>query len=222
MHQPTVLLTFLLFTAAVAGCVSSNRHTEELSRAPGATPTSSLNGEQDVSDRKILFSAYLELAVENPDSASRRIAGIAEKYGGYVNEIGTSRAVIRVASSQFDAAITAIAAIGKLRRKNVAGQDVTEEYQDYNIRLENAEKARSRYLELLEKAETVEEILQVERELERLNETIDLLKGKMARIGHLEAFSTISVELRERKKPGLLGYIGLGAYHAVKWLFIRN
>ena len=52
--------------------------------------------------------------------------------------------------------------------------------------------------------------------------TFDLLKGKMARIGHLEAYSTISVELRERKKPGLLGYIGLGVYHAVKWLFVRN
>ena len=60
------------------------------------------------------------------------------------------------------------------------------------------------------------------RELERLNETIGLLKGRMARLDHLEAYSTINVELRERKKPGLLGYIGLGAYHAVKWLFVRN
>ena len=152
----------------------------------------------------------------------QQIADIAEKYGGYVNEMGTYQATIRVESGQLDAAIADLATLGKLARKNIVGQDVTEAYQDYQIRLENAQKARDRYLELLNKAETVEEILKVERELERLNETIDLLKGKMARIEHLEAYSTITVALRERKKPGLLGYIGLGVYHAVKWLFVRN
>lgn len=173
-------------------------------------------------DRKVLFFAYLTLAVEHPDSAGQQVGRIAEQYNGYINEIGTYRAVIRVESEQLDAAIADITALGKLRHKNIVGQDVTEEYQDYHIRLENAERARNRYLELLNKAETVEEILKVEKELERLNETIDLLKGRMARLDHLEAFSTINVEWRERKKPGLLGYIGLGAYHAVKWLFVRN
>ena len=46
---------------------------------------------------------------------------------------------------------------------------------DLEIRLENAEKARNRYLELLDKAETVGEVLSVEKELERLNEKIDLI-----------------------------------------------
>jgi hypothetical protein len=62
----------------------------------------------------------------------------------------------------------------------------------------------------------------VEKELERLNETIELLKGEMNRINHLTAYSTISVYLKEKKKPGIIGYVGVGIYQAVKWLFVRN
>jgi len=218
-------LAGLLF-ASLSGCTSSKRYAEPLPPAPEQTEAAFAEGEtqarQGLPGRKTLLSAHLALTVENLDSANLQIVKIAEKHKGYVSEAGTYRTVIRVGSGQLDAAVADIAALGKLRRKNLLGQDVTEAYLDYQIRLENAQKARGRYLELLNKAQTVEEILKVERELERLNETIDLLKGKMARIDHLEEFSTITVELQERKKPGLLGYVGLGLYHAVKWLFVRN
>ncbi|MCB0550972.1 MAG: DUF4349 domain-containing protein [Phaeodactylibacter sp.] len=224
MQKFPTLLVFFLLLSALSGCTSSQRSAQgpALDRAGSRLSYEESTPQPTPSERKVLFSAYLALAVDNPDSTSRQIAMIAEKYNGYVNEIGTYQTIIRVESTQLDAAIAEIAALGKLHHKNITGQDVTEEYLDYEIRLENAERARNRYLELLGKAETVEEILKVERELERLNETIDLLKGKIARLDHLEAFSTINVELRKWKKPGLLGYIGLGVYHAVKWLFVRN
>ena len=82
--------------------------------------------------------------------------------------------------------------------------------------------ARKIYLELLKKAENVETALKVEKELERLNETIDLIKGKMNRINNLAEYSTIVINLKEKKKPGIIGYIGIGLYHSVKWLFVRN
>ncbi|MCB0586307.1 MAG: DUF4349 domain-containing protein [Phaeodactylibacter sp.] len=218
------LLLFLLLSAALTGCASSQRSARE--SVPGKAGSGfyyeESAQEHAQTDRKMHLFAYLALSVENPDSANQQIAKVAEKYKGYINEMGATRTVIRVESEQLNAAITEIAALGRLQRKNLKGQDVTETFLDYQIRLENAEKARGRYLELLNKAETVEEILKVERELERLNETIDLLKGKMARIEHLEAFSTITVAFQKRKKPGLLGYVGLGMYHAVKWLFVRN
>ena len=176
----------------------------------------------ETKERKIIYSSFLSLVVEKPDSTNVQIEKIAKKYGGYVNEIGTYRTIIRVKSTHLDDAIKDISALGKLKSKNMSGQDVTEEYWDYQIRLDNAEKARKKYLELLAKAENVEAAIKVEKELERLNETIDLLKGKMNRITHLSDFSTITVNLKERKKPGLIGYIGIGLYHAVKWLFVRN
>ncbi|MBU1718111.1 MAG: DUF4349 domain-containing protein, partial [Bacteroidetes bacterium] len=94
--------------------------------------------------------------------------------------------------------------------------------QDLNIRLENAEKARNRYLELLKLAATVEETLKVEKELERLNTEIDLLKGKLNRYSHLVDFSTIDVYVKQRKQPGPLGYIIKYLYKGVKFLFVIN
>ncbi len=224
----TVLL-FIALSVLALSCSSSRNRAEAYPAGPDEILVGTAEGgpgkarpNQSQTDRKVLFSAYLLLVVEHPDTANRAIEQIAEKYKGYVNELGTYRSVIRVESGMLEAAITDIATLGKVQRRSMLGQDVTEEYLDYQIRLENAQKARDRYLELLNKAQTVEEILKVEKELERLNETIDLLKGRMNRIDHLAEYSTITIELKEKKKPGLLGYIGLGLYHAVKWLFVRN
>jgi hypothetical protein len=172
--------------------------------------------------KKVLFSANLYLTVENPDAANINIEKIAKNYNGYAKETGTYRTIIRVESKHLKNAIKDISELGKLRRKSINGQDVTESYLDYQIRLENAEKSRKKYLELLAKAENVATTLQVEKELERISEKIDLLKGKMKRINHLSDFSTITIYLKEKKKPGILGYIGVGLYRSVKWLFVRN
>jgi hypothetical protein len=88
--------------------------------------------------------------------------------------------------------------------------------------LDNSEKARTRYLALLAKAEDVQAALLVEKELERLNGTIELMKGKMNRMEHLVDYSTITIYISEKKKPGVIGYIGIGIFKAVKWLFVRN
>lgn len=173
-------------------------------------------------ERRILFSALLSMAVENPDSANVSLTTIAGKYHGYVNQLGTFQTIIRVRSEYFNQAMEEIEMLGNIQRRSIRGQDVTEDYFDYQIRLENAEKTRQRYLVLLNRANTVEEALKVERELERINENIDLLKGRISRIDHLHEYSTITIQLSERKKPGILGYVGLGLYHSVKWLFVRN
>ncbi|NQY11307.1 MAG: DUF4349 domain-containing protein [Flavobacteriales bacterium] len=175
-----------------------------------------------VIEKKMIYRASLSLIVENPDSTNVYIEKVAEKYKGYVNKIGTDQTIIRVKSGNLDAAVKDISELGKVERKTKTGEDVTEDYLDFKIRLENAEMARKRYLELLKKAENVETALKVEKELERLNETIDLIKGKMNRINNLAEYSTIVINLKEKKKPGIIGYIGIGLYHSVKWLFVRN
>ena len=176
----------------------------------------------DISDQYIIYTSTINLTVNQPDSANVQLAKIASKYRGYLNESGTSQTILRVDSQSLDSALVDIEALGEVAYKNVQGRDVGEEYADYAIRLDNAEKARSRYLELLARAETVEAALLVEKELERLNGTIELMKGKMTRIDHLVDYSTITVSLKEKKKPGVIGYVAVGCYKGIKWLFVRN
>jgi hypothetical protein len=101
-------------------------------------------------------------------------------------------------------------------------EDVTEKYMDMGIRLDNAKKARVRYLELLARAENVEAALKVEKELERLNGEIDVIEGKLKFWDHRFEYSIIQISYTEKKKLGILGWVGLGLYQTVKWLFIRG
>lgn len=218
----TVLLKFsllILFCSMTIGCATSGQYSLQEAVIDFEEPP--ITSGTDFT-RKILFSGFITISVSEPEQANDRIKEIAEQFEGYVNRIGTTRSEIRVKSQHFESAIDQISKLGKVQSKNMVGEDVTDNYLDYQIRLDNARQARERYLQLLENAENVEAALKVERELERLNETIDLLTGRMNRIDHLSEYSTITINIREEIKPGVLGYVVLGLYNSVKWLFVRN
>ena len=225
----TTLLILSLFTGLIfTSCVTQRSASYAYEGGPVGGVYLEQNNElfeqgvRTESNKKIIFSSSVYLTVEHPDTAIVRLTNIAQKHKGYVQESGTTKCVIRIPNDSKTAADGEIEACGKVTYKNTTGEDVSEQYADFFIRLDNAKKARMRYLELLEKAQTVAEALLVEKELERLNETIDLLEGKMNRIDHLSTYSTITIFLKEKKKPGIIGYIGIGIYHSVKWLFVRN
>lgn len=172
--------------------------------------------------RILIYSASVTLEVKNPDSTNHQLGVIAQKYDGYVLNLTNKSSSIRVKTTALNEAISDIANLGKVKDKKITGQDLTEQYTDLNVRLENANNARKRYLELMEKAENVEAALKIEKELERLNGEIDMLKGKINKLEHLSEFSTIVIQMEDKVKPGVLGYIGIGLYKSIKWLFVRN
>lgn len=221
MKNIKLLLLFPLFLLLINSC--GMEKSAAYAYGDGGNFGGSFEGkERQIIEKKVIYSTTIDLTVKVPDTASVQIGNIAKKYNGYVQQSGTTSCVIRVEEKFYKAAIDEISLLGRVESKNSYGEDVTAQYSDYAIRLENAEKARARYLELLAKAENVEAALHVERELERLNETIELMKGQMNRIDHLSSYSTITVYLKEKKKPGIIGYVGIGLYRAVKWLFVRN
>jgi hypothetical protein len=172
------------------------------------------------SERKIIHETKVRLLVKNPDTSNAEITKIADKYKGYVVLSGNQSTQIRVEVSSMNEAIEDISKLGKVLDKTIRGKDVSDEYLDNEIRLENAERARKRYLELLEKAQTVSEGILVEKELERLNGEIDGLKGRLKNMDHLSEYATIDVRLQEKKILGPLGLISVGIYKVVKLLFV--
>lgn len=191
--------------------------------------TSSLSGLENLKNpqtpkekRKILYAANMEIVSPLPDSINPQLEHIAEKYGGYIGYLSTRQTTIRIKSQEFENVIVEIEKLGKITRKNIVGNDVTEEYWDAQIRLDNALETRKRYIELLKMAKNVEEAILVERELARVSENIDLLKGKLNKLDNLEEFATITITIREKAKLGLIGYVGVGLYKTIKWFFVRN
>lgn len=171
--------------------------------------------------RVVIFNANLTMKVENADTFNVRLTEIARQHEGYVVKLGSESSTFRVRAQHLNKALKALKGEGKIISKTVSGNDVTEVYHDYEIRLENLEKSRQRYLELLARAENVEATLKVEKELERVNGEMDSLKGKLQSMKHLADFSTITIDIEPRHKPGVVGYVFVGLYKGVRWLFVR-
>ncbi len=172
--------------------------------------------------RIIIFTANIDIETNTPDSVHHAVSNLAKKYKGYVLLSSNTKTSIRIPTSSLDDVLKDVETFGIVTNKNIKGSDVTSEYRDYEIRLDNAEKSRHRYLELLEMAESVQSALNVEKELERLNKELDLLKGELNRLSHLAKFSTIHVSTKPHITPGPLGYVLLGFYKVVEKLFVWN
>ena len=172
--------------------------------------------------RKVTYRASMELICKEPDSIPSQIQTLTKKYEGYLIRSGNSSITIKVKSEHLEAAMEEVSTMGKVRYSDMVGEDVTDRYFDLQIRLDNALKSRKRYLELLDKAQSVKEALLVEKELERLNGDIDRFKGQIASLDNNIAYSSLRITFFEKVKLGPLAYVGVGFYKGFKWLFVRN
>lgn len=184
---------------------------------------SDFNSKTEYSGPKMLvYNANIGITVKNSDTTISQITRIASEQKGYVVSKSNYRITIRIESEKLDGTIAQVSKLGKLTSKSVSTTDVSDNYADIKIRLDNAEKARTRYLELLAKAENVEAALKVEKELERLNTEIDQLRGQMIKMEHDVRFSTLTVNVNQKQKLGPLGYLFVGIGKGIGWLFVRG
>lgn len=175
--------------------------------------------------RKMIYEAQLNFEVDSIQPSKLLTEQIMNTYNGYLLQSNNNSMRIRVPSEDLKNVLADLKKIGKITYENIGGQDVTDNYYDIQLRLDNAEKTRNRYLELLEQAKDVSEILKVEKELERLNEKIESYKGTMKSYNQQIDYSLVTVYFQvkaDKVRPGPLGYIFVGVYKAVKWLFVWN
>ena len=76
-----------------------------------------------------------------------------------------------------------------------SSRDVTDEYVDLTSRLGNLQAAEAALLRLFDRAQTVEEALDVRRTLTDVQGEIEVLKGRIAFLEQTSAFSLVNVTL---------------------------
>jgi len=146
----------------------------------------------------LIYRATLTMAVFETRKVMDAIEALAKGTGGYLVARDDMVITIRVPANKFDAALDDIADKGDELHRQVEVSDVTEQFNDLNIELKNAEVVRERLVALLEKAHKVEEALAVEAELARLTDKIERIKGRLKLLRELVAFSTVTVRFEAR------------------------
>jgi len=175
------------------------------------------SGTSDI-DRKIVKTGYITLEVNDITEAIASVTRVAEELDGYVvssNESGDKditygRISIRVPSDRFDEAFDKLRKLAiKVTNKRTDSQDVTEEYTDLQAQLRNLEATEAQYLELLKKAEKVEDIVAVQRELSNVRGQIERVKGRILYLERTSDMALIDVNLQKTKPIGGIAWNAL-------------
>lgn len=127
-----------------------------------------------------------------------------------------------VPANNFEKCMASIKECGDVTYDSVYSKDVTAEYVDTKSRLDNLIKTRDKYKNLLEKAQTVEEILKVEKELARVQSEIDAKTAVFNALKNDVSQYEISVGIHRKEVKGPLGYLFSGIGYIAKKLFIWN
>lgn len=160
-------------------------------------------------DRKTITTVDMSLEVDDVPAAIEQIAATARASGGYVS--GSSVYVhaydqntwrdgyitVRVPEAGHPEFLEEVSKMGDVTSRSVSAQDVTEEYIDVTARLENLKRQEQRLHEVLNMSRTVEEVLSVEKEIERVRGEIDSLTGRLNYLNDRVEYSTISIRLTE-------------------------
>jgi hypothetical protein len=150
--------------------------------------------------RMLIYTGQVSMGVTDVEASIQATQKLAEEVGGYMLAIAGPSITIRVPAKQFFSVLERLKALGQILSKNVNAQDVTDEYVDLQLRLKNAEALRDRLVAILEKAASVKDTIEVERELNRVREDVERIKGRLAQLDKLIAYSTIEVSFTQRQQ----------------------
>jgi hypothetical protein len=159
--------------------------------------------------RKIIYTANVELVVEDFDSSQKALLQLVEENKGYTasSEVRGSPGnrrygtwTVRVPVANYRSFLNALDALGEPERNITDSRDVTEEYYDVEARLKNKRVEEDRLLEHLKNSTgKLEEILAVERELTRVRGEIEQAQGRLQVLANLTELTTVTVSFQEWK-----------------------
>lgn len=158
-------------------------------------------------ERKIIYTADIDLVVEDFQRMPEQVEALAKRFDGYVasstvtgspGSPRTGQWKLRVPVERYEELLAAARELGEVRRVSVDSQDVSEEYYDVEARIRNKKKEETRLLELLEDATgELKDILAVERELSRVREEIERVEGRLRVLKDLTSLTTITLTISE-------------------------
>lgn len=191
--------------AAESGAASTQVAALQEAVDDGEEATQEPNGPAQQQERMIIKNGAIMLMVDDADSALARVMQVAGDSDGYVissevygdDDTKSATVTIAVRADQFEAAMERLRGIAiEVLSESATGQDVTGEFVDLESRLRTLEATRARIQGFLDQAQTVEEALDVNRELTSIDEEIETVRGRMKYLSGRAAFSTITVQIR--------------------------
>ena len=194
--------------ASVRLAESARSGAEQLAPSSAVGPESQVLTEDF--DRKIVKTAELGLRAEAVRQGAAQAQQIAARFGGSVlssqiaQDDGSIYAdlVLSIPSPEFEKALDELRGLGKeVITDTVRGEDVTEELVDLQSRERNLLAAEQSLLELYDRAESVNDVLSIERELTNVRGQIEQVQGRIEYLDQRTALSQITLSIHPLSSP---------------------
>ena len=181
--------------------------------APGAVPKPAEAGGAEAEPtraKKIIRNAVMRFRVDDYGASRKAIDGLLVRFEGYLaseEEVRNSYSLentmaIRVPSRHFDALLGGLNGLAAhVEQKSITAQDVTEQFVDLEARLRAKREVERGFVRLLEKAQSVEGMLAVQKELRVVREEIEAVEGRLRFLGDKVDYSTVRLTFYQQLEP---------------------
>ncbi|MCX8531075.1 DUF4349 domain-containing protein [Chryseobacterium luquanense] len=177
--------------------------------------------ENNVIAKKIIKNGEIEIQVGDIRKAKNQTNEIVKKNNAYIQ---TERFIntdiderlfltIRVPHKNFDGLINSFSnGIGSVLSKSISSDDVTEEYTDVSIKLDNKKIYLEKYRDMLRSAKTTKDMLEIQENIRELEDEIDVSEGRLRFIDDRVNYSTLNLVLyKEKVRSSATSNIGFGS-----------
>jgi hypothetical protein len=154
----------------------------------------------------IIANINLSVSVENAAEAARAAEAVADRYGGFVassnvrdGDKGQEAAItVRVPHARLTDALRDLRAVGtKVTEETRSTQDVTEEFTDVESNIRNLRTTEAQLIALIERANRIEDVMSIQRELTNIRGQIERLEGRRRVLENRAELATIAMRLIE-------------------------
>lgn len=178
------------------------------------------------SKQKIIKTGILEFETPDLDKTYAAIQSYVKQNKGYIQRDHSGKGYdrvyremqIRIPSENFQQVVDGISKnVDYFDTKTISSRDVTEEFIDLSARLKAKRELEKRYLQLLDKAKNVKEILEIERELSKIREDIESKQGRLEYLQSQVSYSTLNINFyKSVKESGITTSYGQKVGNALK------
>ncbi len=198
MKESTELASTPFPQAAVASAMQQSS-----GAVADASTDQSLSSVQTQSGRQLIVEGWINLEVDDIDSAARQVEQLATQRGGWMesaNIVGeggyrTASIGIRVPAERFDNAMAALREMGIVTDEGVSSSDVTDQLVDNEARIKAWQVQEERLIVLLENAASVEDVIEIEKRIAQVRADIESLSATQRSLENQVAASLIRVSL---------------------------
>ncbi len=209
-----ILVLLLLFAFLVLGAACSAPNFQPNSPGTGGNDNFDKGGTEskvDKSaapstgiDRKVIGTAAASLESDDVKDSAARLTAAVEALGGYVSgsslvELSDARfravLILRIPAAEMDVLLAKLSDFGRVVSTQTSTEDVTEAYYDAQARLTNALAQETQLLGIMKTATTVQDTLLVRAELDKVQQSIEQLKGQIRLWDALVDMATLTATL---------------------------